>query len=94
MLWAFMNYIFATLLFQILYFAEKVHCVWLSNGEMNVLFECKQFKGPHFLGSMPIKCIKNKEVVKEYLVQKEFIPHIKTLLTMEPTQTLKLNEGQ
>ena len=77
------------LLAQVQYVAEKVHCVWLSNGEMNVLFECKHFDAPDYLGSMPVECIKNKELVDEYLMETDYIPHIKTHLTMEPTETLR-----
>ena len=69
--------------------AEKIHCVWLSNGEMNVLFECKHFDAPDFLGTVPVECIKNKELVNEYLVQTEYIPHIKTLLSREPTKLIR-----
>ena len=40
-------------LFQ--YIAEKVHCVWLSDGELQVLFKCKGTgSNPDFL-SMHIK---------------------------------------
>ena len=57
--------------------AEEIHCVFLFNGEMNVLFKCKQFDASDFLGTMPIECIKNKELVDQYLDQTEYIPHIK-----------------
>ena len=73
------------------YVAEKVHCVWLNNGEMNVLFECKRFDAPDFLGSMPIECIKNKELVDEYLINTEYIPHIKSVITIEPTKLISVN---
>ena len=56
---------------------------------MNVLFECKHFDAPDFLGSVSVECIKNKELVDDYLVQTEYIPHIKTMLIMEPTKTLQ-----
>ena len=71
--------------------AEEIHCVWLSNGEMNVLFKCKQFDAPDFLGTMAIECIKNKELVDQYLDQTEYIPHIKTLLTMDKAKNLRTN---
>ena len=58
---------------------------------MNVLFECKHFDAPDFLGSMPIECIKNKELVDEYLINTEYIPHIKSVVTMEPAKLVSVN---
>lgn len=72
------------------FFAEKVHCVWLSDGEMNVLFECKEFAGPDHLGSAPLEFICNKEVVQQYLDKMKYIPHIQRMVTMEPTTGLGL----
>ena len=72
------------------FFAERVHCVWLSDGEMNVLFECKEFAGPDHLGSAPLELICNKEVVQQYLDKMKYIPHIQRTVTMEPTTGLGL----
>ena len=67
--------------FDNIYVAEKVHCVWLSNGEAQILFECK---GENLL-SVHIDCISNKSLVQEYLDQMQFIPHFKRTVTMEST---------
>ena len=79
-------------LLQVQYVAEEIHCVWLSDGEMKVLFKCKEFTPPDYLGAKPIECIKNKELVDAYLAQTDYIPHIKTLLTMESTKDLQTNK--
>ena len=77
------------LLQDLSYVADKVHCVWLADGEMLVLFECKEFAGPDHLGSAPIELISNKEVVQKYLDTMTYIPHIRKTVTMEPTVGLK-----
>ena len=64
--------------------------VWLSDGEMNALFECKEFAGPDHLGSAPLEFICNKEVVRQYLDKMKYIPHIQRTVTMEPTTGLGL----
>ena len=63
------------------YVADKIHCVWLVDGEMKVLFEYKEFEGPEQLamGSAPIDLVINKELIQEYLDNTEHIPHIKQL---------------
>ena len=70
---------------QSLYIVEKVHCVWLADGEIIVLFESKQFDEPDHLGAVPIELIHNKELVRDYLDKIEYIPHIKRTVTLEPT---------
>ena len=67
------------------YFAEKIHCVWLADGEVHVLFECKEFEGPDHLGSASIQAIQNKELVQQYLDTMKYIPHIERIITMVPT---------
>ena len=42
---------------------EKVHCVWLSDGEMKVLFETKELPRPDNLQAVPFQFISNKELV-------------------------------
>lgn len=70
------------------YFAEKIHCVWLADGEVHVLFECKEFEGPDYLGSASIEAIQNKELVQQYLDTMKYIPHIERTITMVPTKGL------
>jgi len=60
--------------------------VWLSDGELKVLFECKDdLNDSTNLLSTDIKYISNKDLVQEYLDHTEFIPHLKRIVTMEPT---------
>ena len=73
---------------------EKVHCVWLSDGEMKVLFETKELPRPDNLRAVPFQFISNKELVTEYLTKTEYIPHIRTVITMEPTPTLQTSLGK
>lgn len=73
------------------YVADKVHCVWLVDGEMKVLFQCKEFEGPEQLGSTPIHMVLNKELVQEYLDNTEHIPHIRKTITLEPTEGLQVD---
>ena len=68
---------------------EKVRCVWLSDGELKVLFETKDQPAPGNLKTVHIESISNKEIVDEYLSKTEFIPHIQTVITMEPTASLQ-----
>ena len=56
--------------------------MWLSDGELKVLFECNDSMD---LLSMDVKFISNKSLVQEYLNQIDFIPHFKKIVTMEPT---------
>ena len=65
-----------------LFIAEKIHCVWLADGEVNVLFKCKKFEGPDHLGAATIEAISNKELVQ--LNTMTCIPHIERLITMVP----------
>ena len=67
-----------------LYVAEKVHCVWLADGDVHVLFESKMFEGPDHLGCALVETISNKEVVQEYLKTMVSIPHIERHITMVP----------
>lgn len=46
---------------------DKVHCVFLVDGEMKVLFESQQFKRPEQLGTAPIDLVLKKELIQEYL---------------------------
>ena len=55
--------------------ASKVHCVWLVNGELQVLFECVH-EGAINLEAAPAHLVQNKELVQEYLDRKKYIPHI------------------
>ena len=72
------------------YNVDKVHCVWLSDGEMKVLFERKGLPEPDNLKAAHVQFVRNKEMVTEYLKKTEFIPHIQTVITMEPTAELVL----
>ena len=68
--------------------------MWLSDGELQVLFECKG-SNPENLLSMHIKFISNKDLVQEYLDEMQFIPHFKKVVTMESTAGLSVyNEFQ
>lgn len=87
MVWGLIN---IALIFVQGYVADKVHCVYLVDGEMKVLFECKQFKGPEQLGSAPIDLVLNKELIQEYLDSMGSIPHIKKTVTLEPTKGLQV----
>ena len=70
---------------------EKVHCVWLCDGELQVIFECKGSSDRHEnLLSMYIKFISNKNLVQEYLDAMQFIPHFKKVVTMKPTAELRI----
>ena len=71
---------------------DKVHCVYLVDGDLKVLFESKQFKGPEQLGTAPIGLVLNKELIQEYLDSMESIPHIRKTVTMEPTKGLQLTD--
>ena len=73
---------------------EKVHCMWLSDGEMKVLLETKALPSPDNLQAVPFQFVSNKELVKEYLAKTEYIPHIRTVITMEPTPTLQTSLGK
>lgn len=73
------------------YVASKVHCVWLINGELRVLFECE---GPSQLEATPIHLVRNKELVKDYLEQKKHIPHIRKTVTMQSTEGLQVTDQQ
>lgn len=70
---------------------EKVHCVWMSDGELTVLFESKGLPEPHNLKTARVQYVRNKEVVSEYLAKTAYIPHIQTVITMEPTSELQTN---
>ena len=65
--------------------------MWLSDGELQVLFECKGLSDPENLLSMHIKFISNKGLVQEYLDQMQFIPHFKRTITMESTEGLSVH---
>ena len=67
-----------------------MHSVWLSDGELQVLFECKGTGSNPDLLSMHIKCISNKDLVQEYLDEMQFIPHFKKVITMESTAGLSV----
>ncbi len=71
---------------------EKVHCVWISDGEMNVLFESKsssEADATENLKTAHIQSVTNKEMVMEYLAKMEYIPHIQTVITMEPASAVQ-----
>ena len=63
--------------------------MWLSDGELKVLFECNDSTD---LLSMDIKFISNKSLVQEYLNQMNFIPHLKKIVTIEPTGISVFND--
>ena len=64
--------------------------MWLSDGELQVLFKCKDSSDPENLVSMHIKFISNKSLVQEYLDEMQFIPHFKRIITMESTAGLSV----
>ena len=64
--------------------------MWLSDEQMIVLFECREFDGPHHIGSAPLEYISNKEVVQEYLDKVDHIPHIQKTVKMESTRDLQI----
>lgn len=65
----------------------------MADGEMTVLFESKtpECNTPECdqLQTARIQHVQNKELVEEYLAKMEYIPHIKTVITMEPTAGLR-----
>ena len=73
------------------YYVDKVHCVWKSDEELNVLFESKELPGPENLRTVRVQFVSNKEMVAEYLARTEYIPHIQTVITMVPTSTIQTN---
>ena len=74
------------------YLAEKVHCVWLVNGEMKVLFEYKQPDGrPGQLMSGPINLVINKELIQQYINSMDHIPHIQKITTTTLVPTVGLH---
>ena len=75
-------------LFLQCYVVEKIHCVWLVNGELQVLFECDRSTG---LESAPVHSVKNKELVQEYLDRRRHIPHIQKIITMQSTEGLEVD---
>ena len=64
--------------------------MWLSDDEIHVLFESRDFMGPEHLGSAQISAITNRELVQKYLDNTEYIPHIQTMVTMIPATELKV----
>ena len=71
------------------YLAEKVHCVWLVNGEMKVLFEYKQPDGHRGqLMSGPINLVINNELIQQYINSMDHIPHIRKTTTTALEQLL------
>ena len=68
---------------------DKVHCVWMSDGELNVLCETKEKPNPENLKAVHVQCVSNKEIVAEYLAKTDYIPHIETVITMQPTSRLQ-----
>ena len=73
------------------YVVSKIHCVWLVNGELQVLFECVR-DGSINLEAAPVNLVINKELVQEYLDQKKHIPHIQKMITMQSTEGLKVTQ--
>jgi hypothetical protein len=63
----------------------------LSDGEINVLFECKDIPKPNHIRSVHINFIQNKELVQEYLANEVTIPHIKKQIVMEPVANVNIN---
>ena len=67
------------------YLVSKIHCVWLVNGELQVLFEYLN-DGVIDLEAASVHLVKNKELVQEYLDKKKHIPHIQKMITMQSTE--------
>lgn len=55
------------------------------------MIECKEFDGPHHIGSAPLEYIINKELVQEYLDEVDHIPHIQKTVKMESTRGLQIS---
>ena len=72
--------------FFLCYVVSKIHCVWLVNEELQVLFECV-CNGAVNLEAAPVHLVENKELVQEYLDRKKHIPHIQKMITMQSTVT-------
>lgn len=70
---------------------SKVHCVWLVNGELQVLFESVS-DGSINLEAAPVHSVKNKEIVQEYLDRKKHIPHIQKMITMHSTEGIQVTK--
>lgn len=85
-----------TLCFRLSIFTElhcwKTHCVWLTDGEIKVLYDCKQFDEPDHLGAARIELFHKRELVQEYLDKMKYIPHIKRTVTMEPSAEIQLQD--
>lgn len=75
---------------QYFFIAEKIHCVWMTNGVISVLFDCQGFTGLEKLQSAPLDCIINKRLVREYLDKVGCIPSIKQTMTLLETKTIDL----
>ena len=72
-----------------LFHAEKIHCVWLKDGVIKVLYECSKFPGPDHLGVTTRDFIKNQNLVDEYLESNNYIPHFTTNIDMEAIKLMK-----
>jgi len=59
----------------------------MADGELTVLFESKS-ADCNQLQTARIQYVRNKEPIIEYLANTEYIPHIQTVITMEPTSGL------
>ena len=63
--------------------------MWLVDGEMKVLFEEDQ---PGQLISGPVNMVMNKDLIQKYLDSMEHIPHIKKVVSLEPTLGLQVKD--
>ena len=60
------------------YRVDKVHCVWISDGEVNVLIETDEK-----LRTVRFEFVLNKDIVTKYLSSIEYVPHLETVITMK-----------
>ena len=69
------------------YLADKVHCVWLVNGKLRVLFEYKLPEGAGQLISGHVNLVINKELIQQYIDSMDHTPQFRkiTTTTLEPT---------
>ena len=54
----------------------KVHCIWMTGEEINVLFENKeQLPETEKLKTAHVQFVRNKDVVTEYLTKMDYISY-------------------
>lgn len=60
-----------------------VHCIWISDGEVNILIETNET-----LRTVRFEFVLNKEMVSKYLSSMEYVPYIETFTTMKQSSEI------